>query len=96
MQQDKSKRKSEQHYVLGALLGYVDNSGVSSDDDSTRVNITNCYGIPYKTEEIESLDSDGQTVKKHQGIMDMDYDNKMRSLLTKGTGEKVVGMFYVR
>lgn len=28
--------------------------------------------------------------------MDFDYDNKMRAMLTKGTKEEVVGLFFVK
>ena len=43
---------------------------------------------------IDSVGKEGK-VQKLSGVMDTELDTKMKQMLTRGTNDKVVGMFYV-
>ena len=71
------------YYLRNSSQKYIIGTllGTTSADSIT---ITNAFGVPYE------LKDDGTYVYKTE------YDSKMRTLLSKGTKEEVVGLFFVR
>ena len=71
------------YYLRNSSQKYIIGTliGTTSGDSIT---ITNAFGVPYE------LKDDGSYVYKTE------YDAKMRTLLSKGTKEEVVGLFFVR
>lgn len=56
--------------------------------EGDKVEITNCYGVPF--ERVEHVSG------RPTYTFNEDYDQKMRTLLTRNTKEDVLGMFFVK
>ncbi len=77
----RSQSSEEDQYVVGALLGYQE-GGLTQ--------VTNCFQISFKSQKRGEMEES----KEVRFVMDNNWQ-KMKTLLTKGTNEEIVGLFYV-